>query len=86
MLTETKGKNIVECSPLDENLGIGISVDDAINGKDWKGENKLGNALMTVRDDILLEQKHLRMIMLEITNKITLIKRVTRNSQKQRIC
>ncbi|WP_088840024.1 NADAR family protein [Staphylococcus argenteus] len=57
MLTETKGKNIVECSPLDENLGIGISVDDAINGKDWKGENKLGNALMTVRDDILLEEK-----------------------------
>lgn len=57
MLLDTNEKQIVECSPFDKKWGIGINVDEAVNGKEWKGENKLGNSLMTVRDNILLEER-----------------------------
>lgn len=57
MLLDMKDKNIVECSPFDRKWGAGISVDQALNGEKIKGENKLGQSLMNVRDSLLLEQK-----------------------------
>ena len=44
---------IAEASPLDSIWGIGISLKDATNGCEWKGENLLGKALMEVRDELL---------------------------------
>ncbi len=52
MLLNTGNKVIVECAPFDNKWGIGISVDDAVNGKGWKGENKLGKSLMRVRGQL----------------------------------
>lgn len=57
LLLDTKDKNIIECSPFDKKWGAGISVDQALNGETIKGKNQLGNCLMNVRDNLLLEQK-----------------------------
>ncbi|MGC9650933.1 NADAR family protein [Staphylococcus warneri] len=54
-LLSTGNKIIVECSPFDKVWGIGIGVDDLMNGVEWKGENKLGYLLMEVRE--LLKNK-----------------------------
>ena len=52
-LIETDSKVIVECSPYDREWGIGISVDEMINGEKWKGKNKLGYVLMEVRKHLI---------------------------------
>lgn len=51
-LLDTKNKFIVEASPYDKIWGIGIGPTTPMidNPKTWRGTNKLGEALMIVRD------------------------------------
>lgn len=51
-LLNTGDKVIVECAPFDKEWGIGISVDEMLNGDKWKGDNKLGEILMKVRYEL----------------------------------
>ena len=53
-LLSTSKKVIVEASPYDKVWGIGMLADDerATNPAKWNGENKLGFALMVVRDKL----------------------------------
>ena len=50
VLKSTSGKTLVEAAANDRVWGIGISVEDACRGVQWRGENLLGKALMVVRD------------------------------------
>ena len=52
-LRGTKDKILAEASPRDKIWGIGIGVDKAKNGGDWKGRNLLGKTLMKVRADLM---------------------------------
>lgn len=52
LLLNTGNSIIVECSPYDRIWGVGISVDDAEQGKEFRGDNLLGKALMQARDYI----------------------------------
>lgn len=54
---EFLGKTFVEASPYDKIWGIGISVEDAFEGKKWKGNNLLGKVLTKLRDENLKELK-----------------------------
>ena len=51
-LLATKGKILVEASPVDRVWGTGLAADhpDATNVLKWKGKNRLGFALMEARD------------------------------------
>ena len=51
-LLETEDEILAEAAPRDKIWGIGISIRDAINGKEWNGQNILGNTLMNVRKHI----------------------------------
>jgi len=57
-LEATKGLTLVEASPKDARWGIGMAVGDA-RSRDpsaWpEGSNRLGKALMRVRDELLGE-------------------------------
>jgi len=44
---------IAEASPTDTIWGIGLSIEDAKQGKEWRGDNLLGKAIMKVRDFII---------------------------------
>ena len=57
-LLSTSNRVIVEASPYDKVWGIGMLADDekAIQPLKWRGLNKLGFALMVVRDEILKEK------------------------------
>lgn len=44
----------VEASPYDVIWGIGIGVEDAVNGKPWRGTNHLGQVLTELRKTIKL--------------------------------
>lgn len=52
MLRHTGDRLIVEASPYDTVWGIGLDVDhpDAFNKVAWRGENRLGRVLTSVRD------------------------------------
>ena len=53
-LINTKGRVLVEASPVDPIWGIGMATDhkDVSNPEKWKGLNLLGFALMEVRDEL----------------------------------
>jgi ribA/ribD-fused uncharacterized protein len=53
-LLQTGDKILVEASMYDTIWGIGLGEDDqnAVNPKEWRGENLLGFALMEVRDEL----------------------------------
>lgn len=59
-LLETKGKYIVEASPVDAIWGIGIAPDDPrrFNRNNWRGQNLLGKVLTQLREDILTMKKY----------------------------
>lgn len=51
LLTGTGTKVLIEASPLDKIWGVGLAPTSHLlkTPKNWKGENRLGDALMTVR-------------------------------------
>lgn len=53
-LLATGDKILVEAAPWDKVWGIGMGVEDVgvEDEKNWKGENLLGKAIMTVREDL----------------------------------
>jgi ribA/ribD-fused uncharacterized protein len=57
-LLATGSKLLIEASPLDKVWGIGMRADHphATDTIEWKGSNKLGTALMAVRDRVRREQ------------------------------
>lgn len=59
-LLETKGKYIVEASPVDTIWGIGIAPDDPrrFNRAKWRGQNLLGKILTQLREDIVTLKKY----------------------------
>ena len=59
-LLRTKGKYIVEASPVDAIWGIGVAPDDPkrFNRAKWRGQNLLGKILTQLREDILTMKKY----------------------------
>lgn len=56
-LLATKDKTFVECAPYDPIWGNGMNITDTLKTpiEEWKGTNRLGKAIMRVRDRILNE-------------------------------
>ena len=52
LLRDTGDETLVEASPYDRKWGIGLSVEEAEVGKEWRGLNLLGKALMEVRSKL----------------------------------
>ena len=52
ILKDTGSAIIVEASPTDCIWGVGVNKKDALDIKQWKGKNLLGNSLMKVREKL----------------------------------
>ncbi len=53
----TKGTTLVEASPRDTiwGIGLGARTEKAVDRKQWRGTNWLGDALNKVREELLKE-------------------------------
>ena len=52
ILLETQYKTLVEASPNDRTWGIGFNVEQALGNEHEWGDNRLGKALMRVREQL----------------------------------
>ena len=52
VLLETQDRELVEASPNDRTWGIGFDSEKALGNEDNWGQNKLGKALMRVREHL----------------------------------
>lgn len=59
-LLETENRILAEASPYDLIWGIGFRANDdlALDQKNWKGQNLLGNVLMSVREALKLYERN----------------------------
>jgi len=59
-LISTHPKVLVESSPCDIIWGVGLAADDdrILDEKNWKGQNLLGQVLMTVRELLIKDSKN----------------------------
>ncbi|GFR90993.1 GTP cyclohydrolase [Elysia marginata] len=57
-LFSTRGKTLVEASPVDRKWGIGLAAKDSRswNKSTWRGRNLLGYAITEVRDELMSEE------------------------------
>jgi len=55
LLLETKGREIIEASPMDRIWGIGFSKANAMKNRHRWGQNLLGKAIIQVRDELCIE-------------------------------
>lgn len=54
VLRKTQGQSIAEANADDRVWGIGICKKQAMNGKQWRGQNLLGRTLMAVRERLIM--------------------------------
>ncbi len=54
----TKGTTLVEASPRDTiwGIGLGARTKKAVDRKQWRGSNWLGEALTQVREELLIKE------------------------------
>ena len=68
LLQDTSGKSLAEASPYDRNWGVGLSMMNPkiYERKNWRGKNWAGEALESVRKNIIKQSKSQRIYSLTI--------------------